>query len=137
MTGFVDDGTDFFSWTLFHDISPAIRELYRRRQEELFAEGAENSYIETRSLRSVTHDNPLQLASFPSDRSVEDKRGIEDPPGYGPKSWKDWSSGCIKDQDALQKFAKVSLHPKKSRRLIKRSHRRLMTQSTRSCKYSA
>jgi hypothetical protein len=107
MTGSNGADSTFFSWTLFHDISPAIKDLYDRKQESLFAEFAENSHIETRSLKSATTDGPFQMMKLPSETSTEEHSGI-DPESYHREPWKYWSSGYVRTPGEMQEFASVS-----------------------------
>lgn len=113
----VADST-FFFWTLFHDISPAVKDLYDRKQDSLFAEFAENSYIETRSLESAIPDGPFETVKLSGEIST-DERSAVDPEGYHHDPWKYWSSGCVRTTGDLQKFASVSPLRRMSLRVIK------------------
>jgi hypothetical protein len=102
MAGFKDAGSNFFSWTIFHDISPAIKDLYHRKQDALFTEVADRSYIETRSLESPILEGAFQLSELSDDRP-------EGKPGSRREPWTCWSSDCVRDPWALREFASVSL----------------------------
>lgn len=119
MTGPNVANSTFFFWTLFHDISPAIKDLYNRKQESLFAEFAENSHIETRSLKSAIPDGPFET-NKPSGETSTDKHSAVDPEGYNHEPWKYWSSGYVRTTGDLQEFARVRPLQTKSLRVIKR-----------------
>jgi hypothetical protein len=133
MASLKDAGSDFFSWTIFHDISPAIKDLYDRKQDALFAEVAERSYIETRSLESPIPEGALQLSEL-SDDPLENKPSAINPPGSYREPWACWSSVCVRNPWALREFASVSLLPVLCLSVIKRRYRDLNTGSIRSCK---
>jgi hypothetical protein len=111
MAGPKDTGSNFFSWTIFHDISPAIKDLYDRKQDGLFAEVAEKSYIETRSLESPIPEGAFQLSELSDDPPLEDKPSATNPPGSHREPWTSWSSDCVRNPWALREFASVSLLP--------------------------
>ena len=107
MTGPDGDGSNIFSRALFHDISPAIKDLFDRRQEALFTQAAENSYIEIRSLKLTILEGHFQPTKPSGDHFLEDRLGTIKSPSYDRRPWECWSSVCIRNTEDLLEFERV------------------------------
>lgn len=110
----------FFSRTLFHDISPAIKELFERKQKSLFVEPPRKHYIDGPPQKSYIDVRTLDPATAQKSRSLGVTVSWEAQPHDLDSSdappWNEWRFTSINDLEALGDLVTVRFNRKPLRK---------------------